>query len=118
MTHCKRMFIGLVAFLGMGIALGGCTKALQSTANAEGDKGVFQIAAREDNSMTTYVIDPPDEITIKAPNIKEIDNSKQIVRADGRISLNLLQEVKVSGLTPAQVQQELTKLASKYYTNP
>jgi polysaccharide export outer membrane protein len=108
----------LVILVGTAVALGGCTKALLSTPNAEGDKGIFQVAGREDNSLTSYVIDPPDEITIKAPNIKEIDNSKQVVRPDGHISLNLLGQVKVSGLTPAQVQQELTKLASKYYTNP
>jgi polysaccharide export outer membrane protein len=98
--------------------VGGCTKALQSTPNAEGPQGAFKVASPHDASSSEYVIDPPDEITIKAPNIKEIDNSKQTVRADGRISLNLLGEVKVGGLTPAKAQEELVKIASKYYTNP
>jgi protein involved in polysaccharide export with SLBB domain len=117
MKHCN-VLSGLVSLMGMAAALGGCTKALQSTPNAEGDKGVFQLAGHDDTSLTAYVIDPPDEITIKAPSIKEIDNSKQVVRPDGTISLNLLGVVKVSGLTPAQAQQELSKLAAKYYTNP
>ena len=117
MKHCN-VLSGLASLIGMAVALGGCTKALQSTPNAEGNQGVFQVAGHDDTSMTAYVIDPPDEVTIKAPSIKEIDNSKQVVRPDGTISLNLLGVVKVSGMTPAQAQQELTKLAAKYYTNP
>jgi polysaccharide export outer membrane protein len=107
----------------LGIIVGlaslvGCTQALKSTGNAEGQQGLFKVASGHDSSVNEYVVDPPDEIVIKAPNIKEIDGSKQVVRPDGRITLNLLKDVKVSGLTPAQIQQQLTDLASKYYNNP
>src|SRR6185437_5037595 len=68
----------------------GCTDKLASTPNAEGNTGVFKVASGHDASVFEYIVDPPDEITIKAPNIKEIDGSKQVVRADGKISLNLL----------------------------
>lgn len=100
------------------IAGTGCQHGLPSTPNAEGPNGVFHRATEHDSSGAEYVIDPPDDIVIKAQNIKEIDNVKQTVRADGKISLNLLGEVKVAGLTPRQVQEELTKVAAKYYTNP
>ena len=96
----------------------GCTDKLKSTANAEGPEGVFKLASGHDTQTMEYVVDPPDEIQVKAPNIKEIDGSKQVVRADGKISLNLLGEVKVSGLTPAQIQKALVEIAGKYYTNP
>jgi polysaccharide export outer membrane protein len=96
----------------------GCTQKLASTPNAEGPQGVFQVASGHDTSLNEYVIDPPDEILIKAPNIKEIENVKQVVRADGRISLNLLGEVQVAKKTPAQVQKMLQELAGKYYNNP
>jgi polysaccharide export outer membrane protein len=99
-------------------SLFGCTHALKSTPNAEGNQGVFKHASGHDSSINEYVVDPPDEIVIKAPNIKEIDGSKQVVRPDGKITLNLLKDVKISGLTPAQIQQQLTELASKYYGNP
>ena len=120
MNYCgkviKSSFVGsLLAALAMA---GGCTHALKSTPNAEGNSGVFQRATPHDSSGGEYVIDPPDEIVIKAQNIKEIDQVKQTVRADGKISLNLLGEVKVSGQTPRQVQEALTKIAAKYYTNP
>jgi polysaccharide export outer membrane protein len=96
----------------------GCTQSLKSTPNAEGPSGVFKKANLHDVSSDAYVVDAPDEISIKAPNIKEIDGAKQVVRADGKISLNLLNEVKVAGLTPMQIQTQLTELAKKYYINP
>ena len=96
----------------------GCTPALKSTPNAEGPSGVFKTASSHDVSNEAYVVDAPDEISIKAPNIKEIDGVKQVVRADGKISLNLLEEVKVAGLTPVQIQQALTDRAKKFYVNP
>jgi polysaccharide export outer membrane protein len=109
--------IGIFA-IAVSATLLGCTDKLRSTPNAEGDQGLFHAATGHDTSQTEYVVDPPDEIQIKAPNIKEIDGSKQVVRADGKISLNLLREVKVSGLTPAQIEKNLVEIASKYYTNP
>jgi protein involved in polysaccharide export with SLBB domain len=100
------------------IAGTGCQHGLQSTANAEGRNGVFHKATEHDSSGVEYVIDPPDDIIVKAQSIKEIDNVKQTVRPDGTISLNLLGEIKVAGMTPRQVQAELTKVAAKYYSNP
>ena len=114
--NCKNT-ISAVAITAFSLLLG-CTDKLASTPNAEGAKGVFKRADPHESSQMEYVVDPPDEIQIKAPNIKEIDGSKQVVRSDGKISLNLLGEVKVSGLTPAQVQKALVELANKYYTNP
>ena len=64
--------VGAVAML-----LLGCTHALKSTANAEGPQGVFKHASGHDTSNIEYVVDPPDEILIKAPNIKEIDGQKR-----------------------------------------
>ena len=110
--HCK------LATIFSACILFGCTEKLKSTPNAEGDQGVFKVASGHDTSVNEYIVDPPDEIQIKAPNIKEIDGAKQVVRTDGKISLNLLQEVKVSGLTPAQIQKVLVELATKYYSNP
>lgn len=114
-----RSFALAAALFGvMAVAGGGCSSGLKSTPNAEGPNGVFHQYKPSEATDAEYVIDPPDEITIKAPNIKEIDNSKQVVRPDGRVSLNLLGDVKLGGLTPAQAQQELMRIASKYYTNP
>jgi polysaccharide export outer membrane protein len=55
---------------------------------------------------------------ILSPNIKELDKYKAVVRPDGKISLNLLGEVKVSGSTPDQINKVLRDMAAKYYVNP
>ena len=68
--------------------------------------------------MTRYVIDPPDEIVIHAPNIKEIDGVDQAVRPDGNISLPLLGQVHIAGLSPQRAAWAVNDLASRYYASP
>ena len=79
---------------------------------------VFVTARYKDESETRYIIDPHDEITVHSPNIKEIDEQKQVVRPDGKIALNLLGEVAPAGKTPRQVNELLQKMAEKYYVHP
>lgn len=110
------MRFGLLTLALMGLAVG-CSEPLASTPNAEGDNGVFHHATEHQVATAEYHVDPPDEIVVKAPNIKELDGQHQIVRPDGKISLNLLGEVYVAGMTPTQVNQLLTKLTEKYYSN-
>ena len=47
-----------------------------------------------------------------------MDDQRQRVRPDGKISLNLLDEVYVAGLTPSEINTLLKKLVSKYYESP
>jgi polysaccharide export outer membrane protein len=94
----------------------GCTQSRESTPGAEGANGVFQRALPHQVSTREYRVDPPDEITVKAPGIKEIDGQKQKVRPDGKITLNLVGEVYVAGLTPTEINALLKKLVEKYYT--
>jgi polysaccharide biosynthesis/export protein len=117
MFKTKHIF----ALMLSGLLLGGCTEKLVSTPNAEshnGQDGVFKLATMHDHATADYIVDPPDEIVIKCPNIKEIDGNKQVVRPDGKVSFNLIGEIKVAGLTGAQVQRALQEAASKYYVNP
>jgi polysaccharide export outer membrane protein len=79
---------------------------------------VFHHATQHQVSSREYRVDPPDEIIIKSPNIKELDDQRQRVRPDGKISLNLLDEVYVAGLTPSEINTLLKKLVSKYYESP
>jgi polysaccharide biosynthesis/export protein len=95
----------------------GCQASRNSTANAEGENGVFHRAEQHHVSTREYRVDPPDEIVVKAPNIKELDNQRQVVRPDGKISLNLLGEVYVAGMTPVEINRLLNKLTEKYYSN-
>src|SRR4051794_16701600 len=65
---------------------------------------------------TTYRVDPPDEILISAPAVKELDKTKTRVRSDGKISLNLVGELYIAGLSPSEISEELTQRLSKFYT--
>src|SRR5258705_2444017 len=93
----------------------GCESARQSTPNAEGENGLFHKATPHQLASREYRVDPPDEIVIKAPNIKELDGARQKVRHDGKISLNLVGDVYVVGMTPGEINALLKKMVSKYY---
>jgi polysaccharide export outer membrane protein len=99
------------------LSAGGCA-ARQSTPNADGPYGVFQNAGLHGVTRREYRVDPPDEIVVKAPDIKELDGQRQVVRPDGKISLDLVGEVLVAGRTPVEIAEDLTRLASRVYVKP
>ncbi len=107
----KAMFLPIVA---TALMLG-CESAVHSTSNAEGENGLFHQANKHQLASREYRVDPPDEIIVKAPNIKELDGQRQKVRPDGKISLNLVGDVYVVGMTPNEISALLKKLVSKYY---
>src|SRR4051794_12946548 len=107
----------VVILLFTAALVSGCG-ARQSTPNAEGPRGVFRNAGIHEVTRREYYIDPPDEIVIKAPDIKELDGQRQVVRPDGKISLELVGEVFVAGRTPVEVADELKDLAARVYVKP
>jgi protein involved in polysaccharide export with SLBB domain len=78
----------------------------------------FAQAHNQDVGDTTYRLEPPDIVSISSPTCPEIDNEVQQVRSDGKLSLRLLGEVKVSGLAPRELAAKLEDLLKKYYTSP
>jgi polysaccharide biosynthesis/export protein len=64
-----------------------------------------------------FVIGPGDILAINV--WKEAEISKVIpVRSDGRISLPLIGELQASGLTPKQLETEITKRLKDYVADP
>ena len=64
-----------------------------------------------------YVIGPGDRLSIVF--WREADMSADvIVRPDGRISVPLLNDIEVTGLTPEQLRERLTKAAQRYVQDP
>ena len=101
------------------VLLIGCQSARHSTENAEGSNGVFEHADPKKLAQMEYRVEPPDEILVKAPNIKELDGQKQKVRPDGKITLPLLGDVYVSGMTPEQINKVLVdQIDGKIYAKP
>jgi polysaccharide export outer membrane protein len=64
-----------------------------------------------------YTIGPEDIIKINVWKEPELSVSVP-VRSDGKISLPLIHDVFVVGLTPLEVKEELTKKLSQYVENP
>jgi len=64
---------------------------------------------------TTYRVQPPDAIRIVAPGIKEIDGTNARIRPDGKISLNLIEDLYVAGLSPSEIAEEISKRLTKFY---
>jgi protein involved in polysaccharide export with SLBB domain len=107
---------GLCIFCVMA-GLTGCIR--MSTPNAEGPTGVFVNAGEHGVTEREYRVDPPDSIVITAPNIKELDHQTEVIRPNGTITLELLDEdVFVAGMTLKEIEAVLTQVASKYYVKP
>lgn len=66
---------------------------------------------------TNYVIHPNDELSIKFFYNPEL-NEDVVVRPDGKISLQLVDEIQASGKTPIQLDKELTELYSVELKKP
>jgi polysaccharide export outer membrane protein len=64
---------------------------------------------------TTYRVEPPDVIKVVAPSVKELNDTSARVRTDGKVSLNLIGEVYVAGLSPTEITEELVKRLGKFY---
>ncbi len=69
-------------------------------------------------SASDYRVQPPDALEISSAQAPEIDGEVQTVRQDGKITLRLLGEVKVAGLTPVEVSRKLQSLLNQYYLEP
>ncbi|MFQ5429936.1 MAG: polysaccharide biosynthesis/export family protein [Phycisphaerae bacterium] len=69
-------------------------------------------------SETRYAVQPPDSIEISSPQAPEIDGEVQTIRQDGKVSLRLLGDVKVAGLTPVEIARKLELLLGRYYQHP
>jgi len=65
-----------------------------------------------------YVIGPTDELTVTLMVKAKAQVTRILVRPDGRISYLFIEDLKVAGLTPTQVDMALTKALQGYVKNP
>lgn len=70
-----------------------------------------------ENIISNYYLQPQDTIDVKFFQNPEL-NENVIVRPDGRISLQLIDEVEVAGLTPPQLEKLLNEKYTPYLKNP
>lgn len=101
---CLAIFLFLVAGCG-----GGAEKA--SPPQITQDLKAFE------NILSQYYLQPGDRLDITFYQNPEL-NENVIVRPDGRISLQLIDELQVAGLTPPRVKELLTERYAPYLKNP
>jgi polysaccharide export outer membrane protein len=87
--------------------------ATKAPRNAELNKWLNEVDAAVPPS--TYRVQPPDAIQITAPAIKEIDKATARIRTDGKITLNLVGDLYVAGMSPSEIAEEITKRATRFY---
>lgn len=78
----------------------------------------FRHPSTSEVASDRYLVRPPDVIRIHSPQALELNGISQTVRADGKVSLKLLGEVLVAGLTPDQVSDKLKGMLARYYIDP
>jgi polysaccharide export outer membrane protein len=64
-----------------------------------------------------YVIGPDDVLAIVFWREKDL-SAEVVVRPDGMITLPLLEDIRVTGLTPTELKQKVTAEAAKLVTSP
>lgn len=106
-----------VRITGLFIALlaGGCTSI--EVDQMSGAEGLQLIGADGVVPEVQYLIRSGDDLDIKLFYTQEL-NEQVTVRPDGFISLQLIDEVKAAGLTPKQLDEQLTQKYSAYLKDP
>jgi protein involved in polysaccharide export with SLBB domain len=69
-------------------------------------------------SAIEYRLGIPDSIAIVAPHIAEIDGDVHPIQPNGKITLKLLGDVKIVGMTAKEVAAKLEVLLGRYYVDP
>ena len=83
------------------------------SAATPGAKGAATMAAEDPN----FVIGQSDVLDISV--WKDPDISRRVpVRPDGKVSLPLLNDIQAAGLTPMQLQTQITEKLKKFLTEP
>jgi len=103
----------LTVFVLLSFCLGGC-----GGKNSKPDRMSFpEEAPSYRNIISHYYLQPGDAISILFHRNPEL-NEGVVVRPDGRISLQLIDEVEVAGLTPPQLEKLLNEKYTPYLKKP
>ena len=90
-----------VLLLGNIMCLGGCYSS-----NPE-DISAFMKPQEAETSTDSYILQPPDEVLVSCSEFPSIDNQRQTIRPDGKISLEDIGEIQAAGSTPEQLAEEI-----------
>jgi protein involved in polysaccharide export with SLBB domain len=107
--HVRRWHL-LLPLMAVGM-LSGC-------ATRDEDMLRFLREHEHEVSAIEYRVGVPDAIAISAPRVEEIDGQERRIQPDGKVTLDLLGEVKIVGMTAKEIAAKLQVLLSRYYLDP
>jgi len=67
-------------------------------------------------NANNYQLQPPDEIEVRCRIAPEIDEQKQQIRPDGKVSFEGIGEIEIAGKTPQEVAEILKKKVKDLYS--
>ncbi len=101
--------------LSMVVIMGTLAVLLTGCGPAKNDIEAFLKPYEVNTTVESYVLQPPDTITVVCSEIEQINGVTQTIRADGKVSFEDLGEMTAAGKTPAELASEITeKLRSLY----
>src|SRR3989442_10875919 len=106
--NMKRILMVLTTLLLCGLLAG---------AQNSGDKEATAPKEPQPQSNASYVIGPDDQLHVSVWKEPDLTNTMP-VRADGMISLPLLNDVQAAGLTPMQLAASITDRLKKFVADP
>ena len=109
----------LVLLVGFGTLLNGFSALAQNSAPTTNNGGAAapDVKAPQSQVGPSYVIGPDDTLYISVWKEPDLTNTLP-VRADGMISMPLLNDVQASTLTPMQLAASITEKLKKYVSDP
>lgn len=107
-----RMVIMMSLAVLVALCLGGCF------ASNPKDMQAFLKPEKHPVSSPNYVLSPPDEVQLKCSKISELNDQKQIIRPDGKISFQGIGDIYVAGKTVEQVSDLVRQRVESLYNLP
>jgi polysaccharide export outer membrane protein len=80
------------------------------------DIEAFSKPANVNVTADKYILQPPDEIQVFCKDIPEINEFRERIRPDGKVSFEKLGDVEAAGKTPGELAEAIVKKAAKFYT--
>ncbi len=109
-----RISIAMMGFV-LAIALTGCFSA-----NPE-DLAAFTKPQDAQVTADSYILQPPDEVTVISSKVPELQGTTQsvghtqVIRPDGMISFESMGDILVAGKTPREVAAIIAEKMTQYY---
>jgi len=95
MIHARAIAVAILPLI--TISLTGCFSSNPKDIEA------FLRPHKVDVTAENYVLQPPDEVEVHCSRVPEIDQQRQRIRPDGKISFESIGEIEAAGRTPAQL---------------